>query len=158
MQQPPTPSFAVAMYEGMEIILDNDHEPWMTQKQIAQMLGISTNAVTKAISRALEEGEYPDVSAVRDTLSHTGTDGKEYQVHYYNADVILMVGFRARRSQQAQAFRKWATDLWRMGWQQTVYRLENELYETRLKAHHATVDLEARLETELHDRYPDEEF
>jgi DNA-directed RNA polymerase specialized sigma24 family protein len=46
--------FRVEIYQGIEVILDNDYDPWMTQKQIAQLLGVPVNTVTKAISRAFQ--------------------------------------------------------------------------------------------------------
>lgn len=148
--------FSIAMYQGLEIILDNDNEPWMTQRQIAQMLGVNINSISKAIKRAFDEGEYEDPDSVCVILSHTADDGKTYQVQYYNADVILMVGYRAHRSATAREFRRWATNLWRMGWQQRVTHLEDQLYNAELRAHFAEKDLESRWEQELTVRYPEE--
>ena len=38
----------------------------------------------------------------------TATDGKTYQVDYYNLDVIISVGYRVKSLQGTQ-FRQWAT-------------------------------------------------
>lgn len=40
----------------------------------------------------------------------TGKDGKDYNVNYYNLDVIISVGYRVN-SKQAIAFRQWATSV-----------------------------------------------
>ncbi|MFR8147794.1 RhuM family protein [Adlercreutzia equolifaciens] len=42
----------------------------------------------------------------------TASDGKSYQVEYYNLDVIISVGYRVK-SQRGVEFRRWATDVLR---------------------------------------------
>ncbi len=60
--------FEVALYEGLEVAFDNHFEPWMTQSQIADMLGITANGVTKALSRAYQEHDL-DEQTTSDRLS-----------------------------------------------------------------------------------------
>ncbi len=45
-------------------------------------------------------------------METTATDGKNYQVEYYNLDMIIAIGYRVN-SKQATAFRKWATQVLR---------------------------------------------
>lgn len=55
-----------------------------------------------------------DVTLVDETVvanfATTATDGKKYQVDYYNLDVIISVGYRVK-SQRGVQFRIWATNI-----------------------------------------------
>lgn len=96
-------------YLGLDIVLDGD-EPLLTQAQIASILGLEVNAVTKAISRALDTDEF-DGESVSAKLSYTASDGKTYQVNHYTLDVLLWVGYRAHKSAKIIKFRKWVKSL-----------------------------------------------
>ena len=48
------------------------------------------------------------ISVVRD-LRTTAADGKDYEVAFYNLDMVLALGFRVR-SPVAVRFRQWAAD------------------------------------------------
>jgi hypothetical protein len=41
-----------------------------------------------------------------------------------------MVGYRARRSEKAKRFRRWATELWKRSFRQEVKNLESALQES----------------------------
>lgn len=97
------------LYQDLEVVFDGD-EPLLTQNQIATILGLEVNTVTKAISRALETDEFEGES-VCDKLSYTATDGKTYQVNHYTLDVLLWVGYRAHKSAKVIKFRKWVKSL-----------------------------------------------
>ncbi|MCK5061303.1 virulence RhuM family protein [Candidatus Parcubacteria bacterium] len=43
-------------------------------------------------------------------MATTASDGKTYQVEYYNLDMIISVGYRVN-SKQATKFRIWATSV-----------------------------------------------
>jgi len=152
-------SFDVALYEGHEVLVDQQGEVWVSQRQIASILGLNVNAVTKAVNRALDDDEFDDVNSVCANLSYTGTDGKSYNVNFYNADIFLIVGYRAHKSAKARAFRRWATDLWRKAFIQEANErklLQAENQELARRAYFAESDLERRLALELEQRYPDE--
>lgn len=53
-----------------------------------------------------------DKSAVVAKNATTASDGKTYQVDYYNLDAIISVGYRVNSS-QATNFRIWATKILR---------------------------------------------
>ncbi len=80
---------------------------WATQAQIADVFGVERSVVTKHIRNILKDKEL-NASSVCANFAHTGSDGKTYQVQFYNLDVILSVGYRVN-SKQAVEFRKWVT-------------------------------------------------
>jgi hypothetical protein len=63
--------------------------------------------ISEHISNIFKEGELNENSVVRNFRT-TATDGKSYDVNYYNLDVIISVGYRVK-SQQGTQFRIWAT-------------------------------------------------
>jgi hypothetical protein len=143
--------FEIEIYNGLEIPLDENFEPWLTRAQIAEMLGISRQRVEKVLSDAYEAGELEDFHAT--TLLHETARGSR-EVNYYNLDAILLVGFRSKKGKYTSQFRTWATSIIRKHLQHE----RDARYEAELKAHFATVDLEARWEQELRERYPQEDF
>lgn len=80
---------------------------WATQAQIADLFCNERSVVTKHIRNILKDKEL-DEKSVCANFAHTGSDGKTYQVQFYNLDVVLSVGYRTN-SKIAIEFRKWAT-------------------------------------------------
>jgi len=78
-----------------------------TQKQIAELFGVSVAAISKHISNILLEGELERDSVIS-ILETTASDGKTYKVEHYNLDMIISVGYRVNSS-KATKFRTWAT-------------------------------------------------
>ena len=74
-----------------------------------------------------EEGELEENSVCR-KYRHTGTDGKRYNIKFYNLDAIISVGYRVN-SLRATQFRQWATKVLRtytiQGYVLDKKRLEN---------------------------------
>ena len=91
---------------AVEVLLDGD-TVWLTQKQIAELFDKGRTTITEHIQNIFKEGELDEKSVCRD-FRHTGTDGKEYQVKYYNLDVIISIGYRVKSLRGTQ-FRIWAT-------------------------------------------------
>ena len=80
---------------------------WLTQAQMCMLFGRDKSTISRHIKNVFEEGEL-DISSVVAEYATTATDGKVYQVDYYNLDVIISVGYRVK-SQQGTQFRIWAT-------------------------------------------------
>src|ERR1700687_277649 len=80
---------------------------WATQGQISDLFEIERSVATKHIRNILNDKEL-NANSVCAKFAHTGSDGKTYQVQYYNLDLILAVGYRAN-SRKAIEFRQWAT-------------------------------------------------
>jgi len=84
-----------------------DETVWLTQAQLCDLFQKSKATISEHIKNIFEEGELIENSVVRNFRT-TATDGKLYEVNYYNLDVIISVGYRVK-SQQGTQFRIWAT-------------------------------------------------
>ena len=84
-----------------------DETVWLTQAQMAELFGKARNTVTEHIRNVFDEGELDENSVCR-KFRHTAADGKNYEVIYYNLDVIISVGYRVK-SHRGTQFRQWAT-------------------------------------------------
>lgn len=85
----------------------NDETVWLTQKAMQELFGRSKSTVSEHISNVFSEGELNETQVVR-KFRTTADDGKDYEVSYYNLDVIISVGYRIK-SQRGTQFRIWAT-------------------------------------------------
>ena len=65
------------------------------------------STISRHIKNIFEEGELVR-GAVVANFATTAADGKNYQVDYYNLDVIISVGYRVK-SLCGRQFRQWAT-------------------------------------------------
>ena len=93
-----------------EISLDvrlDDETVWLTQAHLCELFQKSKATISEHIKHVFEEGELLEESVVRNFRT-TAADGKNYDVRYYNLDMIISVGYRVR-SQQGTQFRIWAT-------------------------------------------------
>lgn len=80
---------------------------WLSLDQMAILFGRDKSTISRHIKNIFEEGELQAPSVVANYAT-TATDGKTYQVDYFNLDVIISVGYRVK-SQQGTQFRIWAT-------------------------------------------------
>lgn len=90
----------------LQTVLHNQNV-WLTQAQMSELFQRERSVITKHIGNIFEEGELEE-SSVCANFAHTGTDGKTYQVSYYNLDVVISVGYRVK-SHRGTQFRQWAT-------------------------------------------------
>ena len=79
---------------------------WLTQEEIAILFEKDRSVITKHINNIFKENELEKM-AVCAKNARTGPDGKNYQVEYYNLEMILSIGYRVK-SQRGNEFRKWA--------------------------------------------------
>lgn len=84
-----------------------DETIWLSLDQMATLFSRDKSTISRHIKNIFEEGELYRNSVVVN-FTTTATDGKNYQVEYYNLDVIISVGYRVK-SQQGTRFRIWAT-------------------------------------------------
>ena len=80
---------------------------WGNLNQITELFGRDKSVISRHIKNIFKSGELEPDSVVA-IFATTASDGKIYQVDYYNLDVILSVGYRVD-SRQATQFRIWAT-------------------------------------------------
>lgn len=84
---------------------------WLNQKQMAELFATERSVITKHLRNIFRSGEL-DRESVCAFFAHTASDGKTYQVAYYNLDAIISVGYRVN-SQRGTQFRIWATQVLR---------------------------------------------
>ncbi|MFA5248576.1 MAG: virulence protein RhuM/Fic/DOC family protein [Patescibacteria group bacterium] len=80
---------------------------WASLDQIAQVFERDKSVISRHIKNIFKDEELKHGSVVA-FFATTATDGKVYNVEYFNLDVILSVGYRVN-SKKATLFRQWAT-------------------------------------------------
>ena len=93
-----------------EINVQLDKETvWLSLNQMVELFGRDKSVISRHISNVFKEAELDRDSAVTKNAT-TATDGKVYQVDFYNLDVIISVGYRIK-SQRGIQFRIWANKI-----------------------------------------------
>ncbi len=87
-------------------------EIWLNRSQMSLLFGRDVKTIGKHIANALKEELEDSPKPVVAKFATTASDGKSYQVEYYNLDAIISVGYRVK-SQRGVEFRRWATDVLR---------------------------------------------
>lgn len=83
---------------------------WLTQKAMAELFGVNTQAITKHLGNIYQEQELikeATCSKMEQVQQEGGRQVKRL-VDFYNLDAVIAVGYRVN-SHQATAFRIWAT-------------------------------------------------
>ena len=91
---------------GIDVFVQGD-TVWLTQMQISDLFERDKSVISRHIKNICAEGELERNSVVA-FFATTASDGKTYQVEYFNLDMILSVGYRVN-SKQGTLFRQWAT-------------------------------------------------
>jgi len=78
---------------------------WLNRQQLSMLFGRDVKTIGKHIANVLKE-ELKGFSVVA-KFATTASDGKVYQVEYYNLDMIISIGYRVK-SQRGIQFRIWA--------------------------------------------------
>ena len=94
----------------IEVTLAND-TVWLTADQMAELFQRNKSTISRHIKNVLESSELQETSVVA-FFATTASDGKTYQVNYYNLDMIISVGYRVNSYRGIQ-FRIWATQVLR---------------------------------------------
>lgn len=102
----------IILYQGAEnepeiqVILQ-DETVWLTQAEMVTLFQRNKRTISYHIRSIFKDGELDEKSVVQ-YFRTTASDGKSYNVAYYNLDVIISVGYRVR-SHRGTQFRIWAT-------------------------------------------------
>ena len=89
----------------LDVHLENE-TVWLSIDEMSHLFGRDISVVGKHIRNIFKEGELIKDS-VWAKFAYTASDGKTYQVDYYNLDVIISVGYRVK-SKRGTQFRQWA--------------------------------------------------
>ena len=92
----------------IETTFDND-TVWLSIDQMAELFQRDKSTISRHIKNIFNEGELMRNSVVAN-FATTATDGKTYQVDYYNLDVVISVGYRVKSLRGTQ-FRIWASSI-----------------------------------------------
>lgn len=92
----------------VEATFEND-TVWLSLDQMAELFQRDKSTISKHIKKIFEDGELRRLSVIAN-FATTASDGKTYQVDYYNLDVIISVGYRVKSLRGTQ-FRIWATGI-----------------------------------------------
>ena len=108
------PNTSIVMYttdDGLtKVEATFDHDTvWLSIDQMAELFQRDKSTISRHIKNVFSEGELKRNSVVANYAT-TATDGKIYQVDYYNLDVIISVGYRVKSVRGTQ-FRIWATGI-----------------------------------------------
>ena len=92
----------------VETTFDGD-TVWLSIDQMAELFQRDKSTISRHIKNIFTEGELQRDSVVA-KFATTASDGKVYNVDYYNLDVIISVGYRVK-SKRGTQFRIWATEI-----------------------------------------------
>lgn len=111
-----TPQGNIILYQTedglsrIDVTLSGD-TVWLTADQMAELFQRNKSTISRHIRNVFESGELNQDSVVA-FFATTAADGKNYNVAYYNLDVIISVGYRVNSHRGVQ-FRIWATQILR---------------------------------------------
>ncbi len=94
---------------SLDVRVENE-TVWLNRNQLALLFDRDVKTIGKHINNALKE-ELDGLSVVAN-FATTASDGKTYQVEYYNIEMITSVGYRVKSKRGIQ-FRVWANKVLR---------------------------------------------
>lgn len=106
--------YKIVKFVDKEVKLDVNISPlektiWINIEQIAILFERDRSVISKHIKNIFLEGELLEDSVCA-FFAHTASDGKVYNVKYYNLDVVISVGYRVK-SKRGVLFRQWAINI-----------------------------------------------
>ncbi|MBU1657454.1 virulence RhuM family protein [bacterium] len=102
----------IVIYSDGEIELNvsvENETVWLNRNQISELFDRDVKTIGKHIGNIFSDGELEKLAVVAN-FATTASDGKTYNVDYYNLDVMISIGYRVK-SQKGVKFRQWATSV-----------------------------------------------
>jgi len=93
---------------GLKVKLEQE-TVWLSLDQLAVLFNRDKSVISRHIRNVFQEKELDKKSVVA-KFATTATDGKIYQMDYYNLDVIISIGYRVK-SKNGVKFRIWASNI-----------------------------------------------
>ena len=86
----------------LEVSVSEDRNTvWLSLDQMAELFSRDKSTISRHIRNLFNEGEL-DKNSVVAKIATTASDGKTYQVDYFNLDVIISVGYRVKSKRGVQ--------------------------------------------------------
>ena len=82
---------------------------WLSLKQMSDLFGRDKSVISRHIKKIFDSDELFKKEVVA-YFATTAADGKQYQVEYFNIDVVLSVGYRVN-SKRGSEFRRWSNSI-----------------------------------------------
>lgn len=101
----------IVLFEEQNVKLEvnmKDETVWLSLEQMSELFDRDKSVISRHIKNILLDEEL-DGSVVAN-FATTASDGKTYQIDYYNLDMIISVGYRVK-SKNGILFRKWANKI-----------------------------------------------
>ena len=91
-------------------VIYKDETFWLTQKAMAELFDVNTQAITKHLQNIYEEQELSEKATCSkmEQVQQEGNRSVKRTLVFYNLDEIIAVGYRIN-SKKATKFRQWAT-------------------------------------------------
>lgn len=110
---PQTDNIVFYQTENADVVVNvvyKDETFWLSQKAMAALFDVNTQAITKHLSNIYEEQELVKDStcSILEQVQREGKRNVKRSVEFYNLDAIIAVGYRVN-SKKATKFRQWAT-------------------------------------------------
>jgi prophage maintenance system killer protein len=104
----------IIIYESDENQIQVDVEfdgttVWLNLNQLATLFGRDKSVISRHLNKVFKNNELEKDSVVAKNAT-TASDGKIYQVEYFNLDAIISVGYKVN-SKQGTQFRIWANSV-----------------------------------------------
>ena len=100
----------IVIYEGADAQVEvrlQQQTVWLSLMQLADLFGRDKSVISRHLKNVFDNNELSREAVVAKNAT-TASDGKIYQVEYFNLDAIISVGYRVNSS-RATRFRQWAT-------------------------------------------------
>ena len=108
--------YELVRFEQNGLTLDVNVSPsedtvWLSLNEMCILFGRDKSVISRHIRNIFKEGEL-DPNRVVAKNATTASDGKTYDVIFYDLDMIISVGYRVK-SPNGIVFRKWANSILR---------------------------------------------